>query len=136
LALEPSHTVPVVFVTVIDPAGAGLLKVYRGQAGNGFTLFEYGMSSKWLELLKEIEPDVKRVAVLRDAAIGSGTGQLAALQAVAPSLGVELSPVGVRNAGEIERALATFAHVSSGRIGLPWIDTQLVPVVPQTPKGN
>jgi len=113
---QVTHTVPVVFVTVIDPVGAGFVESLARPGGNstGFTLFEYGMSSKWLELLKEIEPDVKRVAVLRDAAIGSGTGQLAALQAVAPSLGVELSPVGVRDAGEIERALATFANTSNG----------------------
>jgi putative ABC transport system substrate-binding protein len=113
---QVTHTVPVVFVTVIDPVGAGFVESLARPGGNstGFTLFEYGMSGKWLELLKEIEPDVKRVAVLRDAAIGSGTGQLAALQAVAPSFGVELSPVGVRDAGEIERALATFVNTSNG----------------------
>jgi putative ABC transport system substrate-binding protein len=113
---QVTHTVPVVFVTVIDPVGAGFVESLARPGGNstGFTLFEFGMSSKWLELLKEIEPDLKRVAVLRDASIGSGTGQLAALQAVAPSLGVELTPVGVRDAGEIERGLATIANTSNG----------------------
>ena len=98
--------------------GAGFVESLARPGGNstGFTLFEYGMSGKWLELLKEIAPGVKRVAVLRDSAIGSGTGQLAALQAVAPSFGVELSPVGIPDAGEIERSLATFATGSNGGV--------------------
>jgi putative ABC transport system substrate-binding protein len=115
---QVTRTVPIVFVTVIDPVGAGFVESLARPGGNstGFTLFEYGMSGKWLELLKEIAPGVKRVAVLRDSAIGSGTGQLAALQAVAPSFGVELSPVGIRDAGEIERSLATFATGSNGGV--------------------
>jgi ABC-type uncharacterized transport system substrate-binding protein len=113
---QVTRTVPIVFVTVIDPVGAGFVESLARPGGNstGFTLFEYGMSGKWLELLKEIAPSVKRVAVLRDSAIGSGTGQLAAIQAVAPSFGVELSPVGVRDAGEIERAVSAFANTSGG----------------------
>jgi putative ABC transport system substrate-binding protein len=113
---QVTHTVPIVFVTVIDPVGAGFVESLARPGGNstGFTLFEYSMSGKWLELLKEIAPGVKRVAVLRDSAIGSGTGQLAAIQAVAPSFGVELSPVGVRDAGEIERAVSAFASTSGG----------------------
>jgi putative ABC transport system substrate-binding protein len=113
---QVTRTVPIVFVTVIDPVGAGFVESLARPGGNstGFTLFEYSISGKWLELLKEIAPGVKRVAVLRDSAIGSGTGQLAAIQAVAPSFGVELSPVGVRDAGEIERAVSAFASTSGG----------------------
>jgi putative tryptophan/tyrosine transport system substrate-binding protein len=111
---QVTRTVPIVFVTGIDPVGAGFVESLARPGGNstGFTLFEYGMSGKWLELLKEIVPGVKRVAVLWDSAIG--TGQLAAIQAVAPSFGVELSPVGVRDAGEIERAVSAFASTSGG----------------------
>jgi putative ABC transport system substrate-binding protein len=82
----------------------------------GFTIFEYGISAKWLELLKEIAPRVTRVAVIRDAAIASGTGQWGALQSVAPSFGVELSPVNLLDAGEIERAVAAFARSSNGGV--------------------
>jgi putative ABC transport system substrate-binding protein len=113
---QATRTVPVVFVTVIDPVGAGFVDSLARPGGNatGFTLFEFGMSGKWLELLKEIVPTLKRVAVLRDAAIGSGTGQLAAIQAVAPTFGVELSPIGVRDAAEIERAVAGFSNIPGG----------------------
>jgi putative ABC transport system substrate-binding protein len=106
----------VVFAVVIDPVGGGFVDSLARPGGNatGFTLFEYGMSGKWLELLKEIAPRVTRVAVLRDPAIASGIGQFAAVQAVAPSLGVELSPVDVRNAGEIERAVTAFARSGNG----------------------
>src|SRR5258708_47620 len=102
--LLATRTVPIVFVLVIDPVGAGFVASLAKPGGNatGFTIFEYGMSAKWLELLKEIAPSVKRVAVLRDPASASGIGQFAAVQAVAPSLGVELSPVAVRDAPEIE----------------------------------
>jgi putative ABC transport system substrate-binding protein len=105
-----------VFVQVIDPVGAGFVVSLARPGGNatGFTIYEYGMSGKWLELLKEIAPRMARAAVLRDPAIASGIGQFAAAQAVAPSLGVELSPVDVRDAGEIERAVTAFARSPNG----------------------
>jgi len=114
--LQATRTVPIVFVTVIDPVGAGFVASLARPGGNatGFMNYEYGMSVKWLELLKEIAPRVTRAAVLRDPAIASGIGQFGAVQAVAPSLGVELSPVDVRDAGEIERAIAAFARESNG----------------------
>ena len=107
---------PIVFVTVIDPVGAGFVASLARPGGNatGFTIYEYGMSGKWLELLKEIAPRVTRAAVLRDPAVASGIGQFGAVQAVAPSFGVELSPVDVRDAGEIERAVTAFARGSNG----------------------
>src|SRR5712671_63326 len=110
--LQATRTVPIVFVLVIDPVGAGFVASLARPGGNatGFTVFEYGMSGKWLELLKEIAPQVTRAAVLRDPAVASGIGQFGAVQAVAPSLGVELSPVDVRDAGEIERADIEFAR--------------------------
>jgi putative ABC transport system substrate-binding protein len=114
--LEATRTVSIVFVQAPDPVGAGLVASLARPGGNatGFTLFEYGISGKWLELLKEIAPGVTRVAVLRDPAIAAGTGQLGAIQSVAPSFGVELSPLGVRDPGEIERAITTFARSSNG----------------------
>jgi putative ABC transport system substrate-binding protein len=113
---QATRTVPIVFVTVIDPVGAGFVANLARPGGNatGFTTFEYGMSAKWLELLKEIAPRVTRAAVLRDPAVASGIGQFGAAQAVAPSLGVELSPVDVRDANEIERAVIEFARGSNG----------------------
>jgi putative ABC transport system substrate-binding protein len=114
--LQATRTLPIVFVLVIDPVGAGFVASLARPGGNatGFTIFEYGMSGKWLELLKEIAPGVTRAAVLRDPAIASGIGQFAAVQAVAPSLGVELSPVDVRDAPEIERAVTAFARSGKG----------------------
>ena len=114
--LQATRTLPIVFVLVIDPVGAGFVASLARPGGNatGFTIFEYGMSGKWLELLKEIAPGVTRAAVLRDPAIASGIGQFAAVQAVAPSLGVELSPVDVRDAPEIERAVEAFARSGNG----------------------
>jgi putative ABC transport system substrate-binding protein len=107
-----------VFAVVIDPVGAGFVDSLARPGGNatGFTVFEYGMSGKWLELLKQIAPAVTRAAVLRDPTIASGIGQFAAVQAVAPSLGVELSPIDTRDAPEIERAVTVFAR--SGNSGL------------------
>ena len=114
--LQATRTVPIVFVVVVDPVGAGFVASLARPGGNatGFTTFEYGMSGKWLELLKQIAPSMTRAAVLRDPAIASGIGQFGAVQAVAPSLGVELSPVDVRDAPEIERAVTSFARSSGG----------------------
>ena len=114
--LQATRTVPIVFVTVIDPVGAGFVASLAQPGGNatGFTIYEYGMSGKWLELLKEIAPSVTRVAVLRDPAVVSGIGQFGAIQAVAPSLGMELSPVDVRDASEIERGVTAFARRPNG----------------------
>ncbi len=119
--LEATRTVPIVFVAVIDPVGGAFVDSLARPGGNttGFTLFEYGISGKWLELLKEIAPRVTRAAVLRNPAIASGSGQLGAIQAVAPSFGVELSPVNVRDAGEIERAVAVFARSPNGGLIVP-----------------
>jgi putative ABC transport system substrate-binding protein len=114
--LQATRTVPIVFVVVVDPVGAGFVASLAQPGGNatGFTMFEYGLSGKWLELLKQIAPSMTRAAVLRDPAVASGIGQFAAVQAVAPSLGVELSPVDVRDASEIERAVTAFAHSGNG----------------------
>ena len=113
-----TRTVPIVFTSVIDPVGAGFVANLARPGGNmtGFAAFEYGISGKWLALLKEIAPGIKRAAVLRDAAIAAGIGQLAAIQAVAPSLGVELSPVDLRGDSELERAVAEFARVPNGGV--------------------
>jgi putative ABC transport system substrate-binding protein len=112
---QATHTVPVVFVAVVDPVGSGFVESLARPGGNatGFTLFEYGISGKWLELLKEIAPRVTRVAVLRDPALASGGGQLGAIQSVAPTLGVELSPVGVPTP---TRSSAPSLHSRAGRI--------------------
>jgi len=111
-----THSVPIVFVNVIDPVGAGLVASLARPAGNatGFTLFEYGVSGKWLELLKEIAPRLTRAAVLRDPDVPTGIGHLAAIQAVAPALRVDLSAVGVRDPDEIDRAVRVFAGESNG----------------------
>jgi putative tryptophan/tyrosine transport system substrate-binding protein len=114
--LQATRTLPIVFAIVVDPVGAGFVASLARPGGNatGFTMFEYGMSGKWLELLKQIAPGVTRAAVLRDPAIASGIGQFGAVQAVAPSLRVELSPVDVRDAPEIERAVTAFAGIENG----------------------
>ena len=111
-----TRTVPIVFAHAVDPVGGGFVDSLSRPGGNttGFVLFEYGISAKWLELLKEIAPNVTRVAVLRDPAIAAGAGQFGALQSVAPSFGVELSPVNVRDPGEIERTVFAFARSSNG----------------------
>ena len=111
-----TRTVPIVFVSIIDPVGAGFVESLARPGGNatGFLLFEYSLGGKWLELLKEIAPRVTRAAVLRDPTIGAGPGQFAAIQAAAPSLGVELSPIDPRDADEIERAVTAFARSANG----------------------
>jgi putative tryptophan/tyrosine transport system substrate-binding protein len=113
--LSASRTVPLVFVNVTDPVGGGFVESLARPEGNatGFTLFEYSISAKWPELLKEVAPRVTRVAVLRNAAHPSGAGQLGAIQTAAPSFGVELRPVDVREASEIERGVAAFARSSN-----------------------
>jgi putative tryptophan/tyrosine transport system substrate-binding protein len=114
--LQATRTVPIVFAQVPDPVSDDFVETLARPGGNttGFTTFEYGMSAKWLELLKEIAPRVTRAAILRDLGIAAGSGQLGAIQAVAPSLGMELSPVGLRDAGEVERAVTAFARGSNG----------------------
>ena len=111
---QATPAVPIVFVGVADPVGAGLVQSLArpGTNSTGFIVFEYGISGKWLELLKEIAPRVTRAAVVRELAI-AGTGQLGAIQSVAPSFGVELFPIGVRDAPEIERGVAAFARSST-----------------------
>jgi putative tryptophan/tyrosine transport system substrate-binding protein len=114
--LQVSRTVPIVFAIVPDPVGAGFVDSLARPGGNatGFIAYEYSLGAKWLELLKQIAPSITRAAVLRDAALASGPGQFAAIQSVAPSLGVELTPVNVRDPGEIERAVTTFARSVNG----------------------
>ena len=111
-----TRTVPIVFAHAADPVGAGFVDSLARPGGNatGFILFEYGISAKWLELLKEFAPRVKRVAVLRDPATAAGMGQFGAIQSVAPSFGVELRPVNTRDPGEIERAITNFAAEPNG----------------------
>jgi len=110
-----SQATPIVFVGVIDPIGSGLVASMARPGGNatGFTVFEYAIAAKWLELLKEIAPSVTRVAVLRDANVASGIGQFAAVQTVAP-IGMELSAIGVRNANEVEDAIAAVGRDLKG----------------------
>jgi putative tryptophan/tyrosine transport system substrate-binding protein len=114
--LQATRTVPIVFPVVTDPLGAGYVESLARPGGNvtGFMNFEYGTGGKWLELLKEIAPNVTRAAVLRDSANPSQTAQFGAIQGVAPSLKVEVTPVGMRDAGEIERAVAAFAGSPNG----------------------
>jgi len=114
--LQATRTVPIVFTVAVDPVGAGFVASLAQPGGNatGFTTFEYGMSVKWLELLKEIAPRVTQAAVLRDPSIASGIGQFAAIQAVAPSLRIELTAVDVRDADETERAVTAIARSANG----------------------
>jgi putative ABC transport system substrate-binding protein len=114
--LQATRTVPIVFTLVVDPVGIGLVDSLARPGGNatGFMNWEYSMGGKWLELLKEIAPGVTRVAVLRDTAQGFATSQFAVIQAVAPSLRVEVSPVNMRDAGEIAQSVGTFARAPNG----------------------
>jgi putative ABC transport system substrate-binding protein len=110
--MQESRTVPIVFTLVADPVGAGYVSSLPRPGGNvtGFTNFEYSIGGKWLELLKEIAPNVNRVAVLRESFVAAGPGQFGAIQAAANSIGVELRPIDLRDAGEIERDIASFAQ--------------------------
>ena len=114
--LQASKTVPIVFANVPDPVGSGFIESLSRPGGNatGFVQFEYNLSGKWLELLKQIAPDVRSVAVLWDPAIIAGVGQFAVIQSVAPALGVEVRAINVRDAVEIERLVAAFANVTNG----------------------
>jgi putative ABC transport system substrate-binding protein len=118
--LQNTRSIPLVFVQVADPVGGGFVQslAHPGSNATGFSNFEYGVAGKWLELLKETAPGIKRALVLRNLNTASGSGQFGAIQAVAPSLGVEVSPINVRDAEqdaeEIERAITAFAHVSNG----------------------
>jgi putative ABC transport system substrate-binding protein len=122
---QATRTIPIVFSNIADPVGAGFVETLARPGGNatGFTVFEYGISVKWLELLKEIAPRVTRAAVIRDAANPSGIGQFAVIQSVAPSFGMELSPVVARDGGDIERAVTAFARSPNGGLivlGTSW----------------
>ena len=114
--LQATRTVSIVFTQTPDPVGAGFVDSLArpGGSATGFTLFEYGTSGKWLELLKEVAPGVTRAAILRDAAIPQGSGQFGAIQSVAPSFGVELRPVDVNDPSEMERAVGAFAQSANG----------------------
>ena len=114
--LQATRAVPIVFATVVDPVGAGFIDSLARPGGNatGFLLYEYSLGGKWLELLKQIAPTVTRVAVLRDASTASGTGQFAAIQSVAPSLKIDVVPINMREAADLERSIATFARSPNG----------------------
>jgi len=114
--LQLTRAVPIVFAVVADPVGAGYVESLARPGGNvtGFTGYEFAMSGKWLELLKEVAPRVMRAAILRDPSVAAGPAEFAAIQAVAPSLGVELRPLDVRDAGEIERTITAFAQGANG----------------------
>jgi putative tryptophan/tyrosine transport system substrate-binding protein len=114
--LQATRTIPIIFTIVADPVGAGYVDSLARPGGNatGFTNFEYAIAGKWLEMLKEIAPGMTRVAVLRDSSIAAGPGQFGVIQALSPSLGVELRPVDVRDAAEIEHGITAFAQASNG----------------------
>ena len=115
---QATHTIPIVFMNVPDPVGAGLVQSMAHPGGNitGFSNFEYSMSGKWAELLKQVAPHVTRALVFRDPTSAAGIGQFAAIQSVAQSLGVELTPVNVRDTEEIERTVAAFARSGNGGV--------------------
>jgi ABC-type uncharacterized transport system substrate-binding protein len=118
--LQATHSIPVVFATVVDPVGAGFIDSLARPGGNatGFLLYEYSLSGKWLGFLKQIAPGISRVAILRDPSTPSGSGQFAAIQSAASALGVEISPVNMRDADGIESAVAEFARTPNGGIVL------------------
>ena len=116
MLLEATHSVPIVFTIVVDPMGAGFIDKLSRPGGNatGFMMFDYSLSGKWLELLKQVAPGVTQVAVLRDTSSSAGVGQFAVIQAVAPSLGLEVSAIKVGDARELDRAVAAFAREPNG----------------------
>jgi putative ABC transport system substrate-binding protein len=127
--LQATRTVPIVFALAPDPVGSGQVESLSRPGGNatGFLLFEYDLSAKWLELLKEIAPGVTRAAVLRDPTAITGIGQFAVIQSVARSVGVEVSPLNLRDAGEIDRAITDFARSPNGGLivtGSAWASIQ------------
>ena len=131
--LQGTRTVPIVFSGAVDPVGAGIVESLARPGGNvtGFIAFEYDLSAKWLELLKQIAPGVSRAAVLRDSAIVAGIGQFAVIQSVARTVGVEVSPITLRDASEIERAVAAFAQSPNGGLvvtagGAPTLHRDLI----------
>jgi len=114
--MQATRTIPIVFVQVIDPVGSGFVQSLARPGGNitGFTQFEYSLAAKWVELLKQIAPQVTRAAVIRDPRLGFGIGQFAVVQAIAPSLGMELSPINAPDVSEIERGITAFARFPNG----------------------
>ena len=134
--LQATRVVPIVFAVVPDPLGSGFIESLSRPGGNatGFLMFEYSLSGKWVELLKEIAPDLTRAAVLRDPAIAAGTGQFAVIQSVAPSRGLEVIPINMRDVAQIERAVVAFARSSnSGLIvtagAATIVDRELIPAL-------
>jgi putative tryptophan/tyrosine transport system substrate-binding protein len=125
---QATRGVAIVFVIVPDPVGAGFVDSLARPGGNatGFLMFEFGISGKWVELLKQVAPGVTQAAVIRDPALTAGIGQWGAVQTAAPSLGVEVRPVGVRNADEIERGITAFARGSNGGLAA-WIISSAIP---------
>jgi putative ABC transport system substrate-binding protein len=128
-----TRTLPIVFAVVADPVGAGFVDSLSRPGGNitGFMVFEYGFSGKWLELLKQIAPQVTRAAIIRDPAISLGTAEFSAIQAVAPALGVEVTPIGVHDIGVVERAVEAFARSANGGLimtglALPAVTSDLI----------
>jgi putative ABC transport system substrate-binding protein len=113
---QVTHTVPIVFANITDPVGAGYVDSLARPGGNitGFLLFEYGLAGKWLELLKQIAPTVTRAAVIRDSKTSAGIGQWAVIQAMAPSMGIDLNLINIRDADQIKLDIAAFAHLSDG----------------------
>jgi putative ABC transport system substrate-binding protein len=124
-ALQTRHDIPIVFTIAPDPVGAGFVDSLAQPGGNvtGFMQFEYSLSAKWLELLKEIAPSVTRAAVLRDPTVSAGVGQFAVIQAVAPGIGIDVRPINLREATEIERGVMAFARTADGGLivtASPW----------------
>jgi putative tryptophan/tyrosine transport system substrate-binding protein len=128
---ETSRTVPIVFVTTVDPVGGGWVASLSRPGGNatGFLSYEFSIGGKWLELLKQIAPGVTRVAVIRDPSVPAGTGVFAAIQTVAPSFGVELAPIEIRDAGEIERRISEFARAANSGLILVGPPSSMMPGV-------